>query len=201
MRKYLLFLFSVMLLSMSVYAAMDHYYEIALHYNRGEISLQALRVLPVTSEERKENLPGGFIAEVKAAGNEVLNVTFFDVPLVVLYDFFDNGTGEATGGGILELNETDVLLSIPYFPNAKEINIYDSSMTKKLTIDVSPYAKQGEEKRETEIPKEQGREEKELPSKEREETKSEEQRKYFLIGLIVLVFLLAILFWRHFERG
>jgi|SRR3989344_503687 len=137
----LLTIFSIILLSNLAYAQTNHYYEINLEYNRGEITLNSIQVNPLLDENDLENIEGGYIAEVKSFDNEVLNLTFFDIPTTIIYDNFDPETGEAIGGGIIELNETEAIINVPYFKNAKEINIYDSEINKKLTIDVSDYAK------------------------------------------------------------
>lgn len=128
------------LLAVSVSAEVHQYYKIDLKYNNGVLSYNKISVEVLST---KLQIPEGmYVAEVVSFDNEILNLTFFDVPLTVFYDTVDPNTGMINGGGMIELNETEITLYIPYYANAKEINLYDQNLIKKLVIDTSNFAKE-----------------------------------------------------------
>lgn len=194
----LLTIFGIILLSNLAYAQTIHYYEINLKYNRGEITLNSIQVKPVIDEEDLENIEGGYIAEVKSFYDEVLNLTFFDIPTTIIYDNFDEETGEAIGGGIIELNETKAIINVPYFENAKEINIYDKEINKKLTIDVSDYAKVKAEKQELVFKKEE-----QIQQKPKIEPKSKENYLTYVsvLAIVAVAILMLYLYKKHKKIG
>jgi len=75
----------------------------------------------------------------------VLNVTFFDIPLKILYDTIDNKTGKLSGGGEITLDKQEVALLLPYFEDANALNIYDKTISKILSVDLQKYSKTDEE--------------------------------------------------------
>ncbi|MBI1971217.1 hypothetical protein HYS47_05705 [Candidatus Woesearchaeota archaeon] len=115
-----------------------HYYKIDLEYRLGEATVNSVTVEP--SQKEMAAPVGLYIAEVVSFDNQILNVTFFDIPLLVLYDTIDPETKEINGGGQFYLNETNVTVYIPYDENAVEINIYDWNLTRLTSIDVKEYA-------------------------------------------------------------
>lgn len=188
-KKTLLLILSIIILSATV-SAIDHYYEIQLKYSYGDISHDPIKVKPLTAETKLENLPGGYVAEIVSFDDEVLNLTFFDFPLEILYDNFDEETGYAVSGGLIELNETDITLKLPYYEDAKDIIIYDEEIEEKLTIDVSPYAKEVPTGFKVEIPEEL--EEEKLP-KEEIERKPMDYTLFLLIAFIAVVLIAVFL--------
>ncbi|MEK6969753.1 MAG: hypothetical protein AABW48_04970 [Nanoarchaeota archaeon] len=128
------------LLAVSVSAEVYHYYKIDLKYNNGVLSYNKISV--EVSSTKLQMPEGMYVAEVVSFNNEILNLTFFAFPLTIFYDAVDLETGEINDGGMIELNETEVTLYVPYYINAKEINIYDQNLIKKLFIDISPFAKE-----------------------------------------------------------
>lgn len=121
--------------------AVGHYFEIKLDYNNGNFSYKYVAVKPLTAQTRIRNIPGGFSAELLSDNGTLLNTTFFDVPLTILYDIIDNTTGEVNGGGELNLNTSETTIYLPYYENAKELDIYDQNYNLVLSIDLSPYSK------------------------------------------------------------
>ena len=108
--------------------------------------------------------------------------------MTLLYDEVDTETEEIIGGGMIELTETTTTIRVPYYEDAKEINIYDKSIEKKLTIDVSAYAKAPEAK---EAPEEI------TELKEKEEEKKPVSTMAYIFGIILLlivIFAIIILF-------
>ncbi len=135
----------VLLCSFSVFADINHYYKIDLLYNQGNLSYQNLAVQP--SPQQLQNPEGRYIAEVVSYDNKILNLTFFVIPLTVFYDRADPETGELNDGGVITLQRLQTDLYVPYYANAKEINIYDQELIKKLSIDVSSYAQATKEQK------------------------------------------------------
>jgi len=139
MKKYLYMIFLLILVG-SVNSAVSHFYEIDLEYNKGEISLLLITVQPLVSGVNLEKVHGDYAAEIVSFKGETLNKSFFDIPLNIIFEDTDPKTGEVTGGGVTTLEQTRTFIRLPYYENAKEINIYDKDK-KVLTIDVSSYAK------------------------------------------------------------
>ncbi len=137
--KVLLLIMYVILLS-SFVSALEHYYEIELDYDQGKITNNRIQIKPVDNMVPR-NVPGGYIAEVMSNNDKLLNLTFFSIPLTIMYDNVDKETGEIVSGGMLELDQVTHAIYIPYFENAKQLNIYDKDVEIVLTIDLQQYSK------------------------------------------------------------
>ena len=129
----------VLLLSVTTLADINHYYKIDLVYNQGNLSYKSLTVQP--SPQPLQTPEGRYIAEVVSYDNKILNLTFFAIPLTIFYDVADPETGELVDGGVITLEQAQTNLYIPYYDNAKEINIYVQELSRRLTIDTSSYVK------------------------------------------------------------
>ena len=187
MKKIILLILMAVILCNAVNANLNHFYEIKLKYNYGNITLKSIQVKPVINEKDIENIEGGYIAEVKSFDDKLLNLTFFNIPLTILYDSTDNETGEINGGGIIELNQTETTIKVPYFENANEINIYDINISKKLRIDVSEYSKNSAKQQAAAEPEQK----KNIPIKE-EITSAESRNNYLLYSLIALMAIIML---------
>jgi len=121
----------------SVYA-LNQYYILDLKYDYGNISLIKSSV-EINTEI--ENFPGEYTLKILAFDGGVLHTESFEIPKLFIYDIVDPVTGNIIGGDMMELNETNFSLKLPYYKNTKSIEIYDVNSTKLLTIDVSMYAK------------------------------------------------------------
>lgn len=139
MKKIILIMFMVLSLNIIAYAELQHYYEINLEYNYGNISLNSIEVRPINY--KVEETVGDFIVEILDYNDKTLKVTFFNIPLEIYYDAMNKETGQIDKGGILRLNESKKVLMLPYYKNAKEIIIYDNKLNEKIKIDVSQYSK------------------------------------------------------------
>lgn len=189
MRKSIMFIMLFILTNL-VNASTQNIFNLNLEYNNGEISLESIQIEP--SRDRINNIPGGYVAEILDFDKNRLNVTFFDIPLKLIYDKFDEKTGEAVNGGNIELDQTEFNLKLPYYENAKEIIIYDMNLNKKLAIDVSSYAKT--------IPKEAEEkpvieEKKEEPIKKvpKTEKKPINNNLFIIFGVIAIMIFLSII--------
>ena len=183
----------VLLLSLSVAAQVPHYYELELQYHEGEISLQDLQVKPLLAVEETS---GAYAAEVVSVDNDILDITFFGFSTFVLFDAVNPETGEVDRGGLAELNQTEMVVYVPYFDNAKEINIYDGDLDLKLSVPVASFAQ--------EVAREKVIREEEL-LEEREFIRVEEPPKRIVRPMIVgsaaaIIFLIVIFILMHIRR-
>lgn len=140
MKKSIILILMLFMLVTSVSAQIAHNYKIDLTYQQGSISYKTISVEP--SEEQLKTPEGLYIAEVVSFDNKILNLTYFDISTTLFVDYLNSETGELGSGDIIELNESEVVLYVPYYENAKEINIYDWNLNNKLSIEVSSYAKE-----------------------------------------------------------
>jgi len=132
----IILMFLIFVLVAPVSAA--EYYSLDLNYNDGNISLISSPKMKIGGAE---TFSGNYVAKIISFENKILNTTFFEIPLIYLYDAVDPETGEIIGGNIAILNEINVTLNLPYYENAKSIEIYSPNNTKLLTINVSQFAK------------------------------------------------------------
>jgi hypothetical protein len=139
MKRFLLIIFLLCMVSF-VHASVEHTYIIDIQYDNGSVSYTSVRVRPST--ETPPSTQGGWIAETVSVDNVVLDRISFDFPGIIYYDAVDDTTERVGSGGYSILNGAEITLLIPYFSNAKEINIYDSNLERKLVIDVSSFAKE-----------------------------------------------------------
>ena len=142
MRRNIFLLLFFMLLTAYTAHAVDHMYEINLKYSYGNLSYDSIHVRPLAASDQPANTIGGYAADILSFNNEILNVTFFDIPREIYYDSIDEETGEINDGGIITLDESEILLQLPYFDNAQKIRIFDENIDIQLVIDVSQYAKE-----------------------------------------------------------
>lgn len=123
----------------AVFAQENRFYKLNLVYTQGKLALENVAVFP------------GSISTVSREGNyryELLSLTgsslyrdYFSIPSSTRsVRIFDPETGEFTFE-VLKDDIVSVTLGIPYFPNGKEIDIYDSNNTKILKIPVIQFAK------------------------------------------------------------
>ena len=169
----------------------QNFYEFNLKYGQGNYSFNSLNIVYLDNNMQK--LLGGYVAEIVSFDDKVLNLTFFDIPLLVLYDQFDEETGEVTGGGQIILDEKEITLQLPYYKNAKEINIYDKDLIKMLTIDVSSFSKDISVKKEAELIKK-------IPEKMEDTIIKEEMEKgknynlyLAIVGILIIILIIAAL--------
>ena len=169
------------------------YYKINLNYSYGNISVNSVNV--ELSDKQIENNFGFYIAEIVDYEGNLLNLTFFDVPNEILWDGVDPETGEIDNGGLLELNETNFDIYIPYFENAKEIVIYDENLIELSRYGVGQFSRIDRNEilgiSETETPEEIRTEEKKTPT----ENLTDKIQNYWWVLVIIAVGLLVVLFW------
>ena len=182
MKKTIVPLLFVLIISSITFARIEHWFEIQLRYDNGNISYYSIQVKPVTTESKIENIPGGYIAEVVSYNGEILNLTFFDIPLIIEYDNVDVQSEEIVGGGLINLNKSEVTIKVPYYENAKEINIYDKNITKRLTIDITDFSKITALKKEEKI----------IQPEEKIQIEEKKVKKNYLLYAILVLFIVLI---------
>ena len=141
MKKYyfLILISLIFILSLKLASAyVSHFYKIGIEYNRRELYLKNVRVVPLSYQPK--NFDGQYCTEIRDFNGKLLNKTYFGVPLEIYFDTIDNETGRINGGGVKVLNQTEIILFLPYYKNAKEIVIY-KNRNRVLTIDVSDFSK------------------------------------------------------------
>lgn len=107
--------------------AIGQKYLMALHYDGKNLVLEQLEIRQGQTPDRRVQPDTGFMLKVISFDEEVLHSFRFKIELFAA----DLG----------ELKETDYVLAVPYFENAKTIEIYDSDGSLALSIDVTPYSR------------------------------------------------------------
>lgn len=195
----IIFLVFVVFSILTISAASKNYYELNLNYDKGNLSIFSFDI--IQSSDEIDNSFGENIISVMDYKNNVLDVSFFDVPDRILYDQFDEN-GTIVGGGEKTLNNVNFTLLIPYYYNATKIIIYDGNLTRELEIDVSLYSKTYTEyKRFTEsngilnesVENQETNEETEKNQEVEKESFLEKISKYWWVLLIVLIILVGII--------
>lgn len=193
--KKLMIIFMILYMISFVIAQTDWniYYRLSLDYDTGEINISSVQI---EISDIPENTPGDYRAKVMDYNDNLLNLTFFDVPNKILWDGINPETGEIDRGGELELNQTSFEIFIPYYENAKEIIIYNKNQAEIARRDISEYSKQRA-----------AIQEKEANETERQKAKGnvnqieEKITKYWWILLIILIILVIILIYSLRKKG
>lgn len=112
-------------------------YVIDLNYEKGNINLINVSVKTGYAPDRRVQPESGHKLEVISFRNEVLQSFKFEVPNTIYPPPPLEGE-EPTGPVYLE--RVNFTLIVLFFGNGKEIHIYDSNNTLKLSIDISEFA-------------------------------------------------------------
>tara|TARA_Y100000310_G_C20700313_1_gene829099 strand:- start:4871 stop:5425 length:555 start_codon:yes stop_codon:yes gene_type:complete len=106
---------------------------LSLNYDNGKVSLNEILTKTGYAPDRKLQPGDGFKGEVVSFEDRILYSFRFYVPLKVNTDVIDKGE---LSGGVIILSETDFALLIPYYEEAKEINLYDEKNVKVFSAKV-----------------------------------------------------------------
>jgi len=115
------------------YSEIEKVYLLSLNYDNGKISMNKLLTKTGYAPDRKLQPVEGFKADVVSFEANILYSFKFDVPLKINTDVIEQGE---VSGNVIILNETDFALLIPYYEQAKEINIYDKEDKKVFSTKV-----------------------------------------------------------------
>lgn len=188
--KILFLIFAVAFISLA--SAIENpriYYKLNLDYSYGNIFINSTEI--ELSDKEIENPFGFYSASILDSEGNLLNLTLFDVPNEILYDSV-NEEGEISGGGFLELNQTNFEIFVPYYSNAKEIVIYDENLTELTRKDISEFSKEKQSIVSEEVPeKENEKKTGEKPT----EILTEKIQRYWWVLVIVLAVLVVYLFY------
>ena len=208
MKKQILILALGIFLISFASANSQNYYKLNLNYDQGQINISNLNI--ESAENTIENYFGFYIVEIRDYRNEVLNFSFFEVPNKIIWDGIDEETGEIDSGGEIELEEVEFEIFAPYYPNAKEIIIYDEELNELDSVDISMYSK--DYRKDLLIDKEKIIIEETGETQEKEERIIPEEKvdyidkalEYLWIFIVILVVLFLKLVWdlssRHHGR-
>lgn len=191
--KVLYFIIVFLMFIVIVRSQPDDFFQVELEEKNGELRLMNLRVSPLTDDVN--NFGVGYFLEIISLNETILNKDVFGFPNFSLYDTFDPETDRINGGGSFIRNESTTTLYLPYYPNAKEINIYDLNFTLKLKIPVQQFAK--EKSAET-----NQQQEKQLDKKASIKDQKEPSKFPFVIvgGIILLIIIVISLIGKRMGR-
>jgi len=139
------FVLVLLVLTTTVYAD-DVSYSLTINYKEGKISLVDLKLREGTAPSRLVQPEEGYTLKVISFNNEVLHSFKFVIELIPQHalkpEWFDeNGTQIYFPNVTFPVtNETSIVLTFPYFRNAKTVEIYSPNKILVLSVDVSNYA-------------------------------------------------------------
>jgi hypothetical protein len=116
-------------------------YDINITYTDGKFYFNSVIINPSIDIENLKELGGDYYAEIISQYNKSIEKIYFSIPGAIIYDTFDPHTGSSSGGGIIKPNDTDFIIQVPYYENAREIKIYDFYGFEMLSVPVSQLAK------------------------------------------------------------
>tara|TARA_Y100000310_G_C20679245_1_gene814939 strand:+ start:1508 stop:2230 length:723 start_codon:yes stop_codon:yes gene_type:complete len=150
MKKKIMYILYVLLFLNIVFAVKQDVFILKLKYDKGEISNQLLTVTEGVFFEEKNQPNDAYRLEIISFDDSILFTQGFDFELEILSEALPEWFDEAGNqiyipteeeSGRIILDETSKEFILPYFEDAKEINIYDKDNNLKLSIDVSNFAK------------------------------------------------------------
>lgn len=128
----------LIILAANTAAASFTYYKSTLDYDNGKIEVTSIEM--EISEKEIEPPFGFYVARILDFEGKTLNTTFFKIPTTIYYDKINPETGKIGSGGKEELEKVSFELFLPYYPNAKEIIIYNEDLKEIARKDVKDYS-------------------------------------------------------------
>ncbi|MFC1697462.1 hypothetical protein ACFL1H_03965 [Nanoarchaeota archaeon] len=132
--------FILIVLTLNITFAVQNYYKIDLFYDNGNITMQDMIITPYVSNHDYESQSGGYHAQVIDYNYNIIDIAFFTIPLIILWDQVDE-QGNIVGGNILKLNQTEFSIYVPYHETAEQILFYDPNIKETYRINVGKVAK------------------------------------------------------------
>lgn len=127
-----LLLFCIIFLFSYHVLASDNQFSVSIEYFEGYLSLNQVQVRPVLEENRFQQ-EGDLFTEIISTEGDILYQTHFDLENIAGWDVLNISNPYLKPSFDFDLN-------LPYYPDAKTLNIYDQNSTLLLTVDLSPYA-------------------------------------------------------------
>ena len=132
-----IFLYCVFSLAGSLHAEDNKFYHINLFYEQGKLKLKNIAVFQGYIPQEPQE--GDYRVELMSISGTTLYTDHFQIPLSIHGEQIDTRTGKSIPTS-LNIESTDVRLSIPYFSKGKVANIYDLGDRKVLVIPVQQFA-------------------------------------------------------------
>lgn len=130
-----------------VYAKTDLVYSLKIGYDGTTLTNEGLGLMEGAPPQRVDQPETGFFTlKVADAGGNTLHSFRFLIELTPIREaprgiFSENGTQIAIPTGTpLKLKRTTAVLVIPYFENAKSLQVFDENEELLLSVDVSKYS-------------------------------------------------------------
>ena len=97
-----------------------------LHWSEEEITLNSIKKFAgFMKRSGRKAITSPFFYMLLSEDGETMRAGCFKMPRKLYYDYFDESTGELTGGE-LQQDEFDFVIRVPYFHKAKQIMFYKS---------------------------------------------------------------------------
>jgi len=171
----------VILLSINL-ASASFYYNVSIKYSYGNLSINSVEV--IFSNQNISSFSGDYYLELKNSKDK-LNSYLFSIPNTVTYDR-EEDSWKVNQGGVINVNETDFEVFVPYEKNANEIVITDSNKLDIAKKDISYLSKQV-------INNQVTKEFETVASEPTKEIIPKTSNSYLIFGLIALIFIVAII--------
>jgi hypothetical protein len=139
---------TVLLSISSAYAVSNLVYSLTLNYDGRTLTNEGLRLIEGSAPERLNQPETGFTAKIIDFKGNVLYSFKFLIETMPIREaprdiFSENGTQIAIPNETQQIPvKTKVVLVMPYFENAKSIDIYNENNQLLLSVDVSKYSKE-----------------------------------------------------------
>jgi len=120
----ILFVISLINISLICAANLPIYYKFSVDYDKGKINVKNIGVA-VSQIDISDNF-GINIYEIIDSNGNVINSNNFAIPDTIVYDYGDD-KGELINGKTEVLKSVSFDIFVPYYKNAKEIRFYDEN--------------------------------------------------------------------------
>jgi hypothetical protein len=128
--------------SISTYKLPEPYkiYFLELNYNKGVITLKNISMREGFAPDRNIQPTSGYKMDTISKSETSLQSFILEPPTKLFYDYMVNGQFT---GGVIERNNFDFVEIVPYYENAKSINLYNPQNVTTSFADISSTAKNG----------------------------------------------------------
>jgi len=171
----------IILLSINLVSA-SFYYNVSVKYSYGNLSINSVEV--IFSNQNISSFSGDYYLELRNSKDK-LNLYLFSIPNTVTYDS-EEDSWKVNQGGVINVNETDFEVFVPYEKNANEIVLTDSNKLDIAKKDISYLSKQV-------INNQVTKEFETVASEPTKEIIPKTQKSYLIAGLIALIAIVAII--------
>jgi hypothetical protein len=172
---------AILLISINLVSA-GFYYNVSVKYSYGNLSINSVEV--IFSNQNISSFLGDYYLELKNSKDK-LNSYLFSIPNTVTYDS-EEDSWKVSQGGVINVNETEFEVFVPYEKNANEMVITDSNKINIAKKDISYLSKQV-------INNQVTKEFETVASEPTKEIIPKTQKSYLIVGLIALIVIVVII--------